>query len=48
MMTMKRQPLAYRSRLDLRQPERHGRQQFVDSLIGGATRRLELADRRAR
>jgi len=40
---MTRQPLADRSRFELWQPERHGCQQ----LMGGATRRLVLADRRA-
>jgi len=48
MMTMRRRSLADRSRLELRQPEGHGCHATVDSLMGGATRRLVLADRRAR
>ena len=51
MMTMRRRPLADCSRLELQQPEK-ARLPTIDSLMGGATRRLvghlltaELADR---
>jgi len=44
MMTMRRRPLADRSRLELRP----WKVTAANSLIGGATRRLVLADRKAR